>query len=99
MHNKIIQFLTLIVYACVLNVIFLLIGTVFIHDYADWSASKLSFWHFFLIVVYSFVQTIVFPLKKNKNIIIVSLLSLIFGLLFTYCDTSGFGNELWCDVV
>lgn len=99
MSSKIIQFITLTIYMCVLNVFFFLIGNVFIDSYMCWSASKLNFGHFFLIVLYSFVQTIVFPIEKKFNIAIVSVLSLLCGLWFSYFDKIGFGNELWCDVV
>lgn len=99
MRDRIIQFTTLVVYMCVLNFFFFLVGILFIPDYTHWSASKLNFWHFFLIAIYSFIQTIVFPLIKKRNIIIFSFLSLICGLLLTYCDTDGFGNEIWCDIV
>lgn len=84
---------------CVLNIIFFLAGILFIPEYTYWSASELNFWNFFLIVVYSFTQTIVFPLIKKRNIIIFAFLSLICGLLLTYCDTDGFGNEIWCNIV
>jgi hypothetical protein len=99
MCGKIIQFITLTIYVCILNVFFFLLGNVFIEDYMCWSASKLNLGHFFLVVLYSFIQTIVFPLEKKFNIVIVSVLSLLCGLWFTYFDNIGFGNELWCDVV
>ena len=99
MRSKIIRFITLTIYVCILNIFFFLIGIVFIDDYMCWSASNLNFGHFFLVVLYSFVQTIVFPVEKKFGIAIVSVLSLLCGLWFVYFDKIGFGNELWCDVV
>ena len=92
MRSKIIRFITLTIYVCILNIFFFLIGIVFIDDYMCWSASKLNFGHFFLVVLYSFVQTIVFPVEKKFGIAIVSVLSLLCGLWFVYFDKIGFGN-------
>lgn len=98
MNNKLTQFAALTIYLSLLNIVFFLIGIVFIPDYMHWSSSKLNLGNFILIAVYSFIQTVVFPLTK-KSITLVSLLSLFCGLIFTFCETSGFGNEIWCDVV
>ncbi len=99
MRRRIFQFITLTIYMCILNGIFFLIGNVFIDDYMRWSASQLNFGHIFLIVLFSFVQTIVFPIEKKLSVVIVSVLSLLCGIWFTYFEKIDIGNELWCDMV
>ena len=99
MRDKFIQFLTLTLYMCILNVVFYLIGTLCIHHYSQWSASYLNIENIVFIAGYAFFQTVVFPIEKKHSIVISSWFLLTIGLLLTHDDLTGYGNEIWSILV
>lgn len=99
MRKKIIQFASLTLYMSLLNILFHLIGFLFIDDYNHWYASKLRIENIIPIAIYAFLQTIVFPINKRYRIILVSWFYLTIGLILTHNDATGMGSEIWSDMV
>ena len=96
MREKAIQVVTMILYMCILNVIFYLIGAYCIQcDYARYAEGELLFSDVFLIAVYAFIQIMVFPIHKRYRVVIVSWLYLTIGLMLNHNDVTGYGGEMW----
>lgn len=99
MREKIIQFVSFTLYVSLLNILFHLIGVLFVDDYYHWYASKLRIENIFPIAIYAFLQIIVFPINKRYRIILVSWFYLTIGLILTHNDATGMGSEIWSDMV
>lgn len=93
--RKTTQFLAIIVYMELLNVIFWMIGSLFMDSYGHWTSSHMDGSELFFISLFAFIQIFVFPIDKKYRIIVVAWLYLTLGLVLTHNDYTNFGGEIW----
>lgn len=88
--KKSMQFLLLILFMLILNILGYIIGMLFIHDFSQYE--KFDFFpSLFFVTIFSFFQIFVFPIKKKYREYFIPICTLF--LFFLHDDTSGYGGE------
>ncbi|MDR1005545.1 MAG: hypothetical protein LBL74_01590 [Bacteroidales bacterium] len=100
MKKKFIQFVLLIAFMMLLNLIGHLIGISFVKEYIEYGGKYYyPFRMLFLICIYSFFQIFVFPIHKKYRIFIIPIFILLLFSLMVFDDPTGFGREIVNDTI
>jgi hypothetical protein len=94
MKKKFVQFILLITFMMLLNLIGHLIGISFIEKYVEYKVEFHFFEMLFFTCIYAIFQIFVFPIHKKYRIFIIPVFTLILFSFILYDDPTGFGDEI-----
>ncbi|MCL2131462.1 MAG: hypothetical protein FWH36_03260 [Lentimicrobiaceae bacterium] len=92
--KKFVQFISLIIFMMLLNLVAHLIGVLFIDKYVEHERDFLFGEMLFFFCIYSFFQIFVFPINKKYRIYIIPAFTLLLASLMLFRDTGGYGGEV-----
>ena len=93
-HKRLVQLFLLVIYMTFINVVVSIVGYLIVPSYIDWYFSELRVEDILLIAIYAIGQIAVFPIKRIKNIVLLSCLHILVGLVLLHNDYNGYGWEI-----